>query len=117
HVTEPISSIDDQQDVGALTAAAWTAFRPRLATINLADAVAIAGTNAAGLLRHNGRREQAAIEALESHVIDPSQEQRTTAVLEKISGAGLIAARQRQARTEFIAGIVEELLIDTKRAR
>ena len=61
--------------------------------------------------------KEAAIEALESHVIDPSQEQSTTAVLEKISGAGLIAARQRQARTQFIAGIVEQLLIDTKRAR
>src|SRR5262249_43391813 len=75
------------------------------------------GANDTGLLRFNGRREKAAIEALESQVIDPSQEQSTTAVLDKISGAALIAARQRQARTEFIAGILEQLLIDTKRAR
>src|SRR5207248_6435448 len=88
-----------------------------LATVDVADAVAMSTMNDTGLLRFNGRREEAAIEALESQVIDPSQEQSTTAVLEKISGAGLIAARQRQARTQFIAGIVEQLLIDTKRAR
>ena len=51
-----------------------------------------------GLLRYNGRSELAAIEALEGHVIDPSQTQSTTAVLDKISGAALIGARQQQAR-------------------
>ena len=71
----------------------------------------------AGQLRFNGRRELAAIDALERHVIDPSQEQSATAVLDKISGASLIAARQRQARVQLLAGVVEQLLIDTKRAR
>jgi hypothetical protein len=50
-------------------------------------------------------------------VIDPSEEQSATAVLEKMSGAALIAARQRQARVQFVASIVEQLLVDTKRAR
>ena len=54
------------------------------------------------LLRYNGRQEQAAIEALQAQVIDPSQEQSTTAVLEKINGAALVADRQRQARTQFV---------------
>jgi hypothetical protein len=58
-----------------------------------------------------------AIDALEAHVIDPSNEQSATAVLDKISGAALIGARQRQARVELLAGVVEQLLIDTKRAR
>ena len=44
-------------------------------------------------------------------------EQSATAVLDKISGAALIAARQRQARVQLLAGVVEQLLIDTKRAR
>jgi hypothetical protein len=50
-------------------------------------------------------------------VIDPSNEQSATAVLDKISGALLIAGRQRQARAQLLAGIVEQLLIDSKRAR
>jgi hypothetical protein len=29
----------------------------------------------------------------------------------------LIAARQRQARTQLLAGVVEQLLVDSKRAR
>ena len=49
--------------------------------------------------------------------IDPSSEQSTTAVLDKISGAALIGARQRQARMQLLAGIVEQLLVDSKRAR
>jgi hypothetical protein len=44
-------------------------------------------------------------------------EQSTTAVLDKISGAALIGARQRQARTQLLAGIVEQLLVESKRAR
>jgi len=100
-----------------LSATAWPAFRARLATINASDAVTIAATNDAGLLRYNGRRDQAAIDALQGQVIDPSTDESATAVLEKITGAELIAARQRQARTAFIADIVEQLVIDTKRAR
>jgi hypothetical protein len=38
-------------------------------------------------------------------------------VLEKINGAALVADRQRQARLQFVSAIVEQLLIDTKRAR
>jgi len=38
-------------------------------------------------------------------------------VLEKLTAAELIGARQRQARTGFLIDIVEQLLIDTKRAR
>ena len=90
----------------------------RLATLNMTDAAAIAATNDTGQLRFNGRKhELPAIDALEAHVVDPSNEQSATAVLDKISGAALIAARQRQARVQLLAGVVEQLLIDTKRAR
>ena len=51
------------------------------------------------------------------HVIDPSTEQSATAVLDKISGAVLIGARQRQARAQLLAGVVEQLLVESKRAR
>jgi hypothetical protein len=38
-------------------------------------------------------------------------------VLDKISGAVLIGTRQKQARLQFLTAIVEQLLIDNKRAR
>ena len=86
-------------------------------SIALADATAISATNDAGRVRYNGRRELRAISRLESDVIDPSEEQSATAVLEKLSGAALISTRQRQARAELLVGIVEQLLVDSKRAR
>jgi len=90
----------------------------RLATIELTDAAAIAATNDTGQLRFNGRKKELpAIDALEAQVIDPSNEQSATAVLDKISGAALIAARQRQARVQLLIAIVEQLLVDSKRAR
>lgn len=90
----------------------------RLATVNLADAAAIAGTHGTGQLRFFGRKsELPAIDALERDVIDPSTEQSTTAVLDKISGATIIGARQRQARIQLLTGMLEQLLVDSKRGR
>ena len=115
-VSHPVE--DARTLIGRLTPAARRAFIPRLATLNLTDAVAIAATHDTGQLRFSGRKhELQAIDALEAHVVDPSNEQSATAVLDKISGASLIAARQRQARLQLLAGVVEQLLIDTKRAR
>jgi hypothetical protein len=93
-------------------------FEARLATVNLTDAAVIAATNDTGQLRLNGRRrELQAINALEAHVVDPSNDQSATAVLDKISGASLIGARQRQARIQLMTGVLEQLLVDSKRAR
>jgi len=92
-------------------------FAARLATINVADATVISGTNYTGHVRYNGRKEQVAIDALDNDVLDPSNEQSTTAIAEKLSGSALIAARQRQARAQLLVGIVEQLLVDSKRSR
>jgi hypothetical protein len=97
--------------------AALRDFAARLATISVADATAISATNDTGHVRYNGRQELAAIDWLENDVVDPSQEQSATAVLEKLSGASLIGSRQRQARAELLVGILEQLLVDSKRAR
>jgi hypothetical protein len=116
NLTHPLAA-----PIGRLDGLPQAARRPmmaRLATVNLTDAAAIAATHDTGRLRFNGRkREQPAIDALEGHVIDLSNEESTTAVLDKISGAVLIAARQRQARTQLLAGVAEQLLVDSKRAR
>ena len=106
------------RELGRLTPAARRMFASRLATIDLTDATAIAATHDTGQLRFNGRKQELpAIDALEAHVIDPSNEQSTTAVLDKISGAVLVGARQRQARVQLLTGVVEQLLVDSKRAR
>lgn len=96
---------------------AEAAIAAQLATLDVADSTIIASTDQTGQLRYNGRKELAAIEALETDTLDPSLTQGTTAVLDKISGAGLIRARQQQARIQFMTGIVEQLLVDNKRAR
>lgn len=90
----------------------------QLASMELADATAIAGLHQTGQLRLNGRKnELPAIEALQAHVIDPSNEQSATAVAEKVSGASLIGARQRQARLQFLVAITEQLAVENKRTR
>jgi hypothetical protein len=115
-VSRPVSAAREVLD--RLSPAARSALVAQLATLNAADATAIAGIDQTGRLRFNGRKhELPAIEALERDVIDPSQEQSATAVLDKISGAVLIEARQKQARLQFLTAIVEQLLIDNKRAR
>src|SRR3954454_19564416 len=92
-------------------------FAARLATINVSDATAISATNDTGHVRFNGRQELRAIDQLQADVIDPSQEQSTTAVLDKVSAAVLLGTRQRQARAQLLVGMVEQLLVDSKRAR
>lgn len=116
NLTHPV--VPARDGLSRLSQSARRALASRLATIDLTDAATIAATHDAGRLRFNGRKQEIrAIDALEAHVIDPSNEQSATAVLDKISGAALVGARQRQARLQLLAGVVEQLLVDSKRAR
>ena len=114
-IAQPL--LDANAVLAQLSPAADRALRAQLATVNLTDAAVIASTNETGRLRLNGRRELQAIEALDTDVTNGTLEESTTAVLDKISGASLIAARQRQARVQLLSGVVEQLLIEGKRAR
>jgi hypothetical protein len=115
-LTHPLVTSIDR--LAQLPPAARRAIEARLATVDLTDAAVVAATHDTGQLRLNGRRrELQAITALEGDVIDPSTEQSATAVLDKISGASLIGARQRQARIQLLSGLLEQLLVDSKRAR
>ena len=108
------------RELAALVAVApdaEAALAAQLATLDAADSTLTAGTHQTGLLRYNGRQELAAIEALQDDALDPSSDQSATAVLDKISGASLIRAQQQQARMQFLAAIVEQLLVDNKRDR
>lgn len=101
----------------SLAPSARQAIERMLATLDIADSVMVKGTHQTGQLRYNGRREIQAIAALERHTIDPSQLQSATAVADKISGATLIAARQRQARLQLVMAVLEQLLVENKRSR
>lgn len=114
-VTHTVMS--DPAALGALPGTARNVVERQLATIDLADAVSVATIHNAGRLRFAGRAELNAIEALDADVTDGSLEHSATAVLDKISGATLIAARQRQARSALLMGLVEQLALDTKRER
>lgn len=100
-----------------LAPSAHEAISRALATLDAADSTIIAGTHQTGMLRWNAQRELAAIDALESDVINPSEEHSATAVLDKISGAALLEARQKQARLQYLSALVEQLVVDNKRAR
>jgi hypothetical protein len=108
---------DPREILAELTPAARAVVERELATLDAADSTIIAATHETGVLRSNGSRELNAINALESDVIDPSNDQSATAVLDKISGAALIETRQKQARLQYLTAIVEQLLVDNKRAR
>ena len=96
---------------------AYAALVASLATLDAADSTLIAGLDQTGRLRATGKREVAAVDALDTDVIDPSAAQSATAVLEKMNGAGLIEARQEHARVEYLTAIVEQLLVENKRDR
>ena len=115
-VTRQVASAHDA--LNRLDPAARRAVLAQLATVDVADASAIAAIHQTGRLRFNGRKQELpAIEALEADVIDPSTEQSATAVLDKISGAALLETRQKQARLQLLTAIVEQILVENKRAR
>jgi hypothetical protein len=115
-LTHPVVAAGEA--LGRLSPSARRVLASRLATIDLTDAATIAATHEAGQLRLSGRKQELrAIDALEAHVVDPSNQQSAAAVLDKISGAVLLGARQRQARVQLLTGVVEQLLVDSKRAR
>ena len=104
--------------LGGLSPAARRVVATQLATVDAADAAIVAATHDVGSLRALGRNhEMRAIDALQGHVTDASVAQSATAVLDKIAGAGVIGGRQRQARVQLLTALVEQLLVDAKRAR
>ena len=110
-IENDLMGLDDlSPDAAAVIAA-------QLATLDLADSTIITGTDQNGRLRPQGKLQMRAIDALERVVVDPSQTQSATAVLDKISASVLIETRQKQSRLQFMSALVEQLLVDNKRAR
>jgi hypothetical protein len=97
--------------------AAAAAIAAQLATLDVADSTLIAGTDLNGRLRPLGKAQMRVIDKLEADVVDPSGAQSTTAVLDKISAASLVGARQKQSRLQFMIALVEQLALENKRSR
>jgi hypothetical protein len=113
-----VAAIEQSPRLAGLPLSARRLLMSRLANVDLADAAATAGIHASGQSRLDGRRNEIeAIDALERDVIDPSLEQSTTAVLDKISGAAVIGARQRQERIQLLTNVLEQLLAEGKLTR
>ncbi|MGE0447619.1 MAG: hypothetical protein AB7P99_20515 [Vicinamibacterales bacterium] len=100
-----------------LPADASEVIRQQLASLDAADSSVLAATHQAGILRSNAAHEARAIDRLEADVARPRRELSATAAAETVGGAGLIGAVQGQARLQYLGAIVEQLLIDSKRAR
>jgi hypothetical protein len=96
---------------------AKNALRSALATLDIAASAIIAGTDQTGRIRGNRRSEVSTLAALESDASDPRLDQSSTAVLEKVSAASLIRARQQETRMELLTVLTEQLLVDSKRDR
>ena len=112
-LVHPVSTVDPSWAAGRRRG-----FTARMATVDAADAINVATTDTIGVVRATGQgREAAAIRSLEGYVVDPSSTQSATAILDKVNGAVLIGARQRQARIRLLTGVVEQLLVENKRAR
>lgn len=111
------SRLQSQEALAGLSPSARQVVAPALATLDAADSTLMVGTHLAGILRWNATAEFAGIDALEADVADASELQSTTAVLDKVSGAALIEARQKQDRLQYLTAIVEQLVVDNKRAR
>lgn len=88
------------------------------ATVEIADAVALAGGHQVAVVRGYSRRLQQAIDALEGDVISTDPRAREmTAVLDKVAAGALIARRQDVAANQLLSHSLEQLLARGKRLR
>lgn len=88
------------------------------ATVEIADAVALAGGHQVAAVRGYSRRLQQAIDALEGDVTSTDPRAREmTAVLDKVAAGALIARRQDMAANQLLSHSLEQLLARGKRLR
>lgn len=111
------SRLQSRETLAGLSPFAREVMASAFATLDVADSTMITGTHLAGVLRWDASAEFAAIDGFEADVADPSELQSTTAVIDKLSGAALIEARQKQDRLQYLTAITEQLVLDNKRAR
>lgn len=92
-------------------------FRRELATLQIADSIAITGINQTGSIRASFQRhaELDALEALEADIHNPDLG--TTQAAEVLVGASLMQARQSRQQVLLSRAIAEEYVVSNKRLR
>lgn len=101
-----------------LPADAQRAIETSYATIELTDSIAEIAGHQVALVRGYSSRLQAATQALESDVLNPSSRYHDmTAVLDKIAAGELLARRQDMATNQLMSHALEQLLARSKRSR
>ena len=109
---------DAASTLNQLPPSARRAAEQAYATVEIADAVAVAGGHQVAVVRGYIQRLEQAIEALEGDVTSTDPRAREmTAVLDKVAVGALIARRQDTAANQLLSHSLEQLLARGKRLR
>lgn len=101
----------------SLSAGQQTEFGRRYASVELNDAAASNAMNQVGVIRGNAASTDAAIARLESDSSSNDSGLNTeVGVLNQVSAAGVINARQQQSTNELLAAIVDQQTVQSKMA-
>lgn len=103
---------DPETVLGGLSPTAAAFIRSDLALLDVADSAIIRATHETGRLRYNGRAEAEAIIALQAAVTEDDNEQSLTSALDKLAATALVEAQNRQAKGQFDAAVLEQLLVE-----
>lgn len=101
-----------------ITAKAQRTFNSQLATMEIADSVAMMASHQVGAIRQYNGRVQRAVQELEEVVMDKLPRfHELTAILDKVAAGELIGRRQDMAANQLLSHAVEQLLARGKRLR
>ena len=114
--TVPLDSLT--QLPARMTAKAQRAFSRQLATVEIADSVAMMAGHQVGAIRQYSDRLQQSVQGLEDDVMNGLlRYHELTAILDKVAGAELLGRRQDMAANQLLSHAVEQLLARGKRLR
>ena len=100
------------------TAAAERVLSKQIATIDVADSVAMMASHQIGAIRQYSGRLQGAVQNLEQDVVNGlARYHEITAILDKVAAGELIGRRQDMAANQLLSHAVEQLLARGKRLR
>jgi hypothetical protein len=115
-VVDPLEIPDDI--LGHMPAALQRDLATAYATIELADGVATLGVDQAGAARASGNIVLQRIQAMENDAVSANDDFHTqTALLNKINAASVLGLRIGEQANQFLAGAIEQLVVDNTRKR
>jgi len=101
-----------------LTAQARRSFANQIATVEIADSVAMTAGHQVGAIRQYSGRLQQAVQGLEDDVMNGlARYHELTAILDKVAAGELLGRRQDMAANQLLSHTLEQLLARGKRLR